>query len=344
MLKLNQRFPYYLKKILNKVHYHRQSQKNDIFIFSTFRSGSTWLAETIKSHPGIKFPIAPDKIEFLENIDPYFKEIKARPYYIDLSPDEKERLKKYVKLASAGEIVFGRRYVDLFARHHSFLTDRSVFRLLRSNFMVQWYLENFDLDMIFLFRHPIAASLSRHRAWKESTNPDFWSPKTDYLLHSEYFKNNYLTPEIKEFITAINKYGSMNEQFVLSWCLENLPLIEQIKNNQSEFIHLLTYEDLLINPDQVITYLSQQLDLIHKDKLLQSLEIPSSTTRYSDKKTRKKFDEHQYNQEYLLKKWRKKISAEETEKLMSIVEFFDINIYNSKSFMPQDKYLIKLSD
>ncbi|MFW6270496.1 MAG: hypothetical protein ACOC4G_10485, partial [Bacillota bacterium] len=113
MNQMKEKAVYYLKAILNTLHFHQDFGEKDIFIFSSFRSGSTWLAEIIKSQPKVKFPISPNKIEFLNHIDSNFKKIKSRPYYINLTNEEKEKLKEYVLEVSRGESIYSRRYIDI---------------------------------------------------------------------------------------------------------------------------------------------------------------------------------------------------------------------------------------
>ncbi|MFW6390008.1 MAG: sulfotransferase domain-containing protein, partial [Halanaerobiales bacterium] len=317
---------YYLKKILNLMHVHKNSSKKDIFIFSSFRSGSTWLAEIIKSQPGIKFPISPNKIEFLPNIDSYYKKIKPRPYYIKLNSREKNILKKYIQKTSSAEIVYGRRYIDIFKKNHSFVTDRSVFRLLRSNYLYKWFDTNFDIYKIFLIRHPIAASISRKKIWENSSNPSYWSPNNKYFLNSKFFCKNHLTTEQKKYLENKVQDCSLLEKFIISWCLENLSLIKKVQNQNNNFIFL-TYEDLLINSNKILNFLSDNLNLPDIDKMKEQLKIPSSTVRYSENKTKNNFENHSYNKNYLLSKWKQKVDNKMEKRIFDILKQLNINIY-----------------
>ncbi|MGM0500879.1 MAG: sulfotransferase domain-containing protein, partial [Bacillota bacterium] len=291
---------YITKKILNSFHHHKNTNKKDIFIFSSFRSGSTWLAELIKSQKGIKFPISPNKIEYLENINDYYKQIKTRPYYLELTDKEKEIIINYVNNTSTGKLVFGRRYVDIFSANHSFITERSVYRLLRSNYLINWYNSNFNIHSIYLLRHPIAASLSRKKIWCDTKNPDYWKPINSYFLNSNYFVNNFLSHDQKVYLENKLKNASILEQFIISWALENLSQIKKIQsNNLSKDIIFITYEDLLINTKKVVDFLNTQLNLNNKEKILKKIDAPSSTVNYSDNKTKIKFANNEYDPEYL---------------------------------------------
>lgn len=332
---------YYFKQILNKLHYHRETGKKDIFIFSTFRSGSTWLAEIIKSQPKVKFPISSNKIEFLNDIDDYYKTIKPRPFYIYLSAEEKQVLKDYIKKTSRGQLVYGRRYTDLFSRYHSFITERSVFRLLRSSYLLDWFNNNFDIHIIYLFRHPIAASLSRKKIWENSSNPSYWSPNNDYFLKSDYIRKNYLNSKLRRYLKEKLKSCTQLEKFITTWCLENLPVIRKVQSmkHRPEFI-VLTYEDLLMNPEKVITFLCRKLDLEDEQKMKSQLQIPSSTVRYSDDRTKNKFENRTYDQEYLLKKWKNEVSDETEKSIFAVLKKFRVEIYREGDFMPDPEYLV----
>ncbi|MGM0410531.1 MAG: sulfotransferase domain-containing protein [Bacillota bacterium] len=333
---------YYLKKILKMLHFHNNTNKKDIFIFSSFRSGSTWLAEIIKNHPKVKFPISPNKIEFLKNIDDYYKNISPRPYYINLTDKEKTVLKKYVTKTVNDKLIYSRRYINIFnKKNHNFITNRSVFRLLRSNYLINWFTNEFDIHAIYLLRHPIAASLSRQKIWKNSSNPSYWSPNNSYFLNNEFFIKNHLNKNLQLYLKKnLNKF-SLLEKFVISWCLENLELIRKVQNSKKNNFIFLTYEELLMNSSRVISFLSEKLNLNDKEALLQQLKKPSSTVKYSDEKTKNNLNNNTYNKEYLLKKWKNTISNKTEKKLFDIIDLFDIDIYEMNNFMPKNKFLIE---
>lgn len=332
---------YISKKMLNSIHYHKNHNKKDIFLFSSFRSGSTWLAELIKSQKGIKFAISPNKIEFLANIDDYYKQIKKRPYYIQLDSREKEIIKNYINNTSDGSSIYGRRYVDLFSSEHSFITDRSIYRLLRSNYLIDWYNENFNIFTIFLLRHPIAASLSRKKIWEVSKNPDYWSPNTTYFLNSDYFVSNYLKKEQLDYLKSKLKNSGVLEKFVISWALENFSMIQRAQSKKlNENIIFVTYENLLINPEKIINYLSKKLDLSAPETMLKKIKVPSSTVNYSDDQTKNKFAANNYDPQYLLKKWKKEVRPDTEKEIFNILKKLNINIYQLDRFRAQDEFII----
>ncbi|MFW6026921.1 MAG: hypothetical protein ACOCRX_11340, partial [Candidatus Woesearchaeota archaeon] len=119
---------------------------------------------------------------------------------------------------------------------------------------------------------------------------------------------------------------------------ENLPLIRKFQNQtEPDFIGL-TYEDLLMHPKRVISFLSDKLDLPQQDKMLEQIEEPSSTVRYSNDQTKNHLNN--YNKEYLLKKWKNKVSAQEEKNIFEIIEHFGIDIYKPREFMPAKKFLL----
>ncbi|MFW6282270.1 MAG: sulfotransferase domain-containing protein, partial [bacterium] len=197
-----------------------------------------------------------------------------------------------------------------------------------------------NIYSILLTRHPIAASLSRKKVWESAVNPSYWGPKNRYFLNSDYVKNNFLTPELEKFLKMKNREGTILEKFIISWCLENLPLINKIHPDENNNYIFLTYEDLLMNSQEVISYLSEELNLPDKNLMLKKIRKPSSTVRYSDKKTRKNFKNDTYNKDFLLKKWKKDIPEEMEKKIFDIIDKFEIDIYKKGRFMPVEKYLI----
>ncbi|MFW6015827.1 MAG: sulfotransferase domain-containing protein [bacterium] len=340
---MNEKLKLNIMKLLELIHFHKSSSKKDIFIFTTFRSGSTWLAEIIESQPRIKFsgapPLSPDKVEYFNNICNYTDIIKPRWQYCNLDIKESELIKEYISKIKNGKILNSRRYGNLFSKNHNFITDRTVIRYLRSCALIDWFCDNFDDYTIFLSRHPIPTSLSRLKIWNRNDKIKYWGYYIEDFLKSDYYTSTFLTNDLLKYVNYKYKVSNDLEKFVLSWCLEFLPIMKKMnklkKNNN--FI-ILTYEEMVLNTDKVIQLLSNKLQLDNRDRMFRQAKIPSTTVRHSDENTRIKFENGDYGQRYLIEKWKKEIDINQEKKIFEIIDKFNIDMYNYGNVLPKDNY------
>ncbi|MFW6009614.1 MAG: sulfotransferase domain-containing protein [archaeon] len=335
----------FLYNTLSLVHFHNNSSKNkDIFIFTTFRSGSTWLSEIFESQSNFKFngspPLAPGNVEYFNKKNSGYFNIEPSWQKINLLKEEEKALYEYLMQIKNDEIIFSRRYGNLFSSSHSFYTNRSVIRFLRCNSLIQWYYKNFDDNFIVLFRHPIATALSRLKIWKKNNKNKYWSYYIDEFLASEDYINKYLNDDLVNYIKKECYKNNDFIKFIISWCLEILPLIKFWDENQKDDkITLITYEELVMNSKKLIDLLSNKYNLLDKERMLEQIYKPSSTTKHSDNKTQKKLQSNNYQQEYLINKWKDEINEKQHKKVFQIINKFNINIYQYDQSYPSEKYM-----
>ncbi|MFW5735799.1 MAG: hypothetical protein ACOCXB_00420, partial [Halanaerobium sp.] len=137
------------------------------------------------------------------------------------------------------------------------------------------------------------------------------------------------------------KNSGVLEKFVISWALENFSMIQRAQSKKlNENIIFVTYENLLINPEKIINYLSKKLDLSAPETMLKKIKVPSSTVNYSDDQTKNKFAANNYDPQYLLKKWKKEVRPDTEKEIFNILKKLNINIYQLDRFRAQDEFII----
>ena len=281
--------------------------------------------EMIASQPNIKAACEP--LLFNRDIlDDYL--VQRRDRYISLNKKESDNLKDYFSKLANGELYHGRTYNNILSKEHSFITNRTVFKILRGNDLIEWFEKNFDGEIIYLIRHPISISLSRIR--------NKWDNYIDLYLESEYFKGNQLNKSQIKFINSINKTGTKLEKFVLSWCLENYKIYNKVKKKKK--YNLISYEELTINTKGISKYLAKKLDLNDWEVMYRTTNNPSAGIKHSTNKIKKSIVKK--DKEYLIRRWKEEVGDKEEKQCFDILNEFNIDLYEYGNFMPVDKYII----
>jgi len=272
-----------IKKILKTFHYHNRKLK-DIYIFTLPRSGSTWLMEIIGSQPKIKIVQEPLSLEQTnkEFLIKYFDRKFLQERYIDLNVSDKRKMRKYFDDLSEGKLLNSFYFGDLLSGNHSFISNRSLFKTHKITGIIDFFDKNFNIDIVYLVRHPISNSLSRIR--------NGWKHYIDFYMASDYFRK-LIGKNLTEFVEKNITKCSILEKFVISWCFENFVLLKKLnsKNNFNNNFILLTYEQMVVEPDKVIRILSSKLELYNLKDMYKKIFIPSRGIRYSTKEIKKKF-------------------------------------------------------
>lgn len=304
----------------------------DIYIFTIVRAGSTWLTEIINSQPGIKTvsePLSTNNKDQISVLTKYFGSMFLEERYISLTDREKELMVKYFSDLSLGKTLRSLYWRDLFSRSHSFFTNRTLFKTHKISSLLLFFDDKFDIDIIYLIRHPISNSISRIRKG--------WNHYIKHYLDDEYFRG-LLDGNLINFIEKINMEGTILEKFVASWCLENWVFLrtlqkqEVFKNN----ITLVTYEELVLQPEKVIKKLYLNLNLTELHRMFKHVNIPSHGIIHSTKQTKENIIAG--NRDYLLNRWKKDVSNNEEKKVFNILEKFNIDLYTFGNHFPNEIY------
>ena len=291
--------------------------KRPIFIFSTRRSGSPLLMRMCHSQPGVDYIDEPLN---LWRLHPHFQRLPhpRSGYFISLSNAGEEKLYAYLKDLLSGKVRFRHRG-NLLDPGRTFLVSRFVVKNINATPLIDWFAEKFDSDIVYLLRHPgaVAESLVR-RGWKSAA----WA----YLEDEVYCAN--LTAEQRELARKALKKGSLFQQCVLEWCLDNLyPL-----SVWSERPWLtLSYEELVMRPLEVSWMLCERLRLPEPERMRKALQLPSRTTSVDSKKVVRA-----EGPGALVGRWLEQVDQREIEGMQELLNAFGIKIYRADSPYPAE--------
>ena len=312
-------FEAFFGKIIN---IHHLNNLPNIFLFSTPRSGSTWLMELILTQNGFKSCNEP-----LDIRNPMVRRYLNINTWFDLySVNSLEKIQNYFEKIINGELKhLGSNPFD---KNFRFITNRIVFKIINGcEDKIDWFLKSFKCKVIFLIRHPIAVSLSRKKY-----------PRLKVFITSD-FKRHFSEEQI-EISKKIIRSGSKLEKGVLSWCLQNSIPLRKIDDR---FL-LVTYEQLALEPEKPIKRICELMKCDNMWKISNRIHKPSwSVKGHSDNTTESYFNRnHTKNvNKYLIEKWKRKVSREKEKQLFEILEKFNIDIYEFGSVIPNQRYLIK---
>jgi hypothetical protein len=309
-----------INKIKKITSFHRQnSNKKNVMIFSTARSGSTWLMELIASSG--KFKIINEPFLFYKYQNNIYPLQKGWEYLLP-GNDRKRKIENYFN-----ELIYKNHeeFIPAFYKsNYHIITDQVIFKILRTKDMINWYKNEFNTKVIYLLRHPIATNLSRV---KYSRLPLF--------LNNEKFITTFLDKNSIDYAQSILQNGDELQKKVLDWCLQNLPALKF--SDKSDWFKIY-YEDLVLKPYDTLKKLSDFLDTnsINR-KMEKTLYKASSSSHLSGSKTQKILNDPRKlkeNRRFLIDKWSKEVTKLEEENVFEILDTFNISEYVIGSSMP----------
>ena len=317
-LEMKERIKYGAKRSLaGLTSLKRQSAEKDILLLSTRRSGTTMLMETILSQRGMNYVDQPTdlwKYHPRKNLLPN----TSFSRFISLDGEEEKMMFDFFhSVVFAGKLK-GHMQWRFWDRSFSFFYDRVIVKELGSKALIEWFAKNFNVHIVYLVRHPLAVA--------ESIKRKAWGTFPEAFLENEWFRETYLDNGLLRRCHEILSAGNQLEKMILEWCLENLHPLKQW--GTSEWLAL-TFEELVMRPDEMVGLLSNHLHLPDQERAYQRLIEPSMTTTRSSRKAMQ-----ECGNTYVLNKWQESIDPGTEERLMTIVRDFDIDIYREGSSLP----------
>lgn len=310
-----------LKKAANIVPprlIYRQRKKN-IYIFSTRRGGSTLIGELLSADPATRLVNEPYNL-FGNQPGRRFKRTLLPNYpwsaFINLTDEEAERVVDYTRAIASG------RYQEL--RIYPYAT-RTVLKITSKDLFDIVY-QNLDGHFVYFTRHPIPQSLSVIR--------NGWDTIAHIYLRNEYFRTRCLNEDQVAFCEAVMQRNDAFEKAVLSWGLENLITFNRVAG-LGDVLHL-TYEELVLNPEHVIPYLAQALEIDHVARMFSVMREPSGSSTLSTGQTKEAIKRQ--NRFELIGRWQKQVDDRQIERAQDILTALEIDIYTADNPLPQPGY------
>lgn len=278
--------------------------EENLIISANERGGSTWLSELLHRIPRTAVYTEP---LYLLPSNP-FRQLKFTwNQYIPEDADWPEARDLFELLLR------GKLLTSWTSSTWSFLrARRMVVKFCYANALLPWLTRNFMFRYapICFVRHPfaIAASKIKFVGWKHDY-PGFRIPDCPY-------RERYLEHAV--FLSGI---GTQPESLVAEWCLANLVTLNNPRNERDWIT--VCYETLLMNPRAEIERIFTRWGLPVPCDLLDGIERPSSTTKEAT------FTESKQKQ---LAKWRTFFSPEQIEAMMSVLDYFRVELYGADVF------------
>jgi hypothetical protein len=292
-------------------NFHRPEGHQDIFLFSTPRSGSTWLMELIWSQPGFKACNEP-----LDLRNPMVRRYLRITNWLELyNHNASPALHRYFQALCKGRL----HAMDPvpFRGSYRLVTHRIIFKIINGGEdRVNWFRDTFNGQIVYLIRHPIAVSLSRE-----------YFPRVQAQLKSDY--RQHFSKEQIDIAQRLLENGSRLEQGVLAWCLENAVPLRMATDDWL----IIAYEELVFDPRPVIAKLAERLALPEPEHMLNRLAIPSAVKAKSSPETQQAL-ELGTDRRWLVEKWRSHVGEREERQAMEILAHFQLDVYQPGEFLP----------
>ncbi|MDX2245486.1 MAG: sulfotransferase [Bacteroidia bacterium] len=308
--------------IKHRSTFHTPGQEKNVFLFSTPRSGSTWLTEIIAAQPGFKMVKEPFNLR-----NPVVSDSLGLHEWEEIfDPKSRDKIYRYVHQFLKGKDTDLRwKRPAPFSDLWHLRTNRIIFKILfAGEDYIGWFQEKFDGQIVYLLRHPIPVSFSRSK-----------SPRLESFLNSE-FRNNLNSEELR-FAKKIQTSGSDYERAVLDWTLQNLMPLRQM---QPDWL-LISYEQLVLESEKMVGYMVSKLGFKDPDQMLSRINKASASSRKSEKESQSILldpEQIKKNRRWLIEKWKAKVSPEEEKRTFEILEAFGVDHYQYGDFEMNRKY------
>jgi len=302
--------------VLGQFHICRLREK-PIVIFATRRGGSTLLAEMIACQSQVDYINEPLN---LWRYSPYFYALPhpVRGRFISLKTEEERQVRAYFGSLLSGRVKAFNAW-NPFRPTWSFRVHRLVVKLLSANTLIDWLSREFDIEVVYLLRHPVAVASSCLRL--------HWGNDAEAYLQNLYFREEVLGSERARFADGVLAKGTPLEKFVLEWCLENLYPLSVYRERPWL---VLTYEEIISRPREISELICSRLGLADAERMAHMVLRPSRTTCFSESKE----TITQEGPAALLGRWRKRVSQEDLKGVQQILDALGIRVYQALSPYP----------
>jgi hypothetical protein len=308
--------------IKSMANVHRPDGSPNVFLFSTPRSGSTWLMELILTQPGFKSCDEPLNLR-----NPLVRQQLGISEWQDLYDQNATlALESYFQAFCDGRLGF--MNPSPLYRYHRLLTHRIVFKVIHGGEdRINWFRETFNGRVVLLLRHPIAVSLSREVY-----------PRLHAFLDSEY--RRHMTKDQIDYARRICDTGTKLERGVLSWCLQNMVPLRHADRGWV----IVSYEQMVLEPRFVIRCLVNRLELPKAERMMDRLTTPSGVKAKSDAETRQVLESGTKQRSWLVEKWRRQVTEAEERRTMAMLKRFGLDAYSSGELLPAERLWIGSQD
>lgn len=303
---------------------YRQGERPAIGLFCSRRGGSTWLMEIIGANRGV-LPLNQPVEAFTPNLTPYqHARLPAFDRGVIVHPDAEEEaeLKAYTD-----ELLAGRMRVNaphrFWRRDFSFRTDRLLLKIIDAKPMMDWFDTHYNLDIVYLVRHPVPQSLSCIR--------NGWGTSTKAYLRNEWFVEEVIAdPAAADMARRLADKGTDLERMVLNWTVENLYPLKVLADRPHWLA--LSYEETVLDPEGTFAKVSERLSLTDTDRMRRAAARASASSGLSQRETLAAIAAKDEDQ--MVDRWREQISESDRADVARILATFGVTLYSADSATP----------
>lgn len=309
---------YAVKEAIWLLGRHRRGAGKDIALFSTRRSGSTWLMELIAVNRGIRYSDQPFSLHHPAPGHARRLPLPARSQFTSLEGEDEERVCAFVAAILDGSLSVNAPW-ELWHPAYHWRTDRVVLKIVDAKPLIDWLDRTFALSVVYSTRHPLPTSLSVLR--------NGWGLTVQAYLEDPRFVAAWLTEDEVAYAWDLLRGGTPLEQHVLNWTLENLVPLRLLPERPHWLF--VPYETATLDPEGTINLLADRLDLRDRDRMLKQRRVASRSTR----RPASTFDPAPE----WLRAWRRHVTAAAEEAAFRILDRFGVGLYLRGEDLPVQK-------
>jgi hypothetical protein len=241
---------------------------------------------------------------------------------VNLDAEEEGEFKAYTD-----ELLAGRMRVNaphrFWRRDFSFRTDRLLLKIIDAKAMMDWFDTHYDLDIVYLVRHPVPQALSCLR--------NEWGTSTKGYLRNEWFVEEVIAnPATVDMARRLADHGTDLERMVLNWTVENLyPL--KVLADRPQWLTL-SYEETVQDPEGTFARVSERLSLTDTERMRRAAARASASSGLSQRETLASIAAG--DEEQVVGRWREQISESDRTAVARILDTFGVTLYSADSTMP----------
>ena len=301
---MNNKLPgyYFIKKhVRNKTRFNI---KSNILLFSDPRGGSTWFSKclvTALDKPLIWEPLHVRNVKELKSLNFGWRE------YVEENSDDPNVKDFFLKLFE-GKLTSDWLY-QYTSFKHLYFSNSAIFKICRGNQMIPYLINNFEFQYkpIYLVRHPFAvvASQLKQGGWSNV------SPQ----MNVENIKKDPLKSPHEEFLVSLK---TKEEVLTANWCLTNKISLDHKFNNKKWIT--ITYEEFIEDTKFTFERLEKEWN-----KFLDINKIDFNKNSFTS-------IDNVANSEKQLTKWKSQFSHVQIEKMLKVLNYFKIDLYNKDLF------------
>jgi hypothetical protein len=277
--------------------------KKCIFLAGVARSGTTWIADIIRSQIPCRLiwePFNPHRVRAFS----CFREFK----YLRLH-DQDPPLSSYVETVMNGRI--RNHWVDRELDRIFF--DYRLIKDVRANLFLRWLQSKYpEVPLIFIMRHPCAVVLSRMEA--------NWGADED--IQAFLSQDKLIEDFLDDKMHVIKEASTEEEKHAIVWAIQNLVPIWQYKN---DVLNVVFYENLCLYPEAEIPKVFQIIGKGYRDSVFEIAEKPSKTSKLTSAVI---------TGEDKVTKWKSRLSNKQISSILRVVEAFGLESVYGESCTP----------